>query len=342
MGNKRQVLTSATAALLVSACTVSPGPRNDFPETSATSPTTASATGTGDGSASEEGDAASASGDSSGGEKLDVSAPDAPIGCEIVDFLFVVDNSQSMQTYQEQLAAEFPNFIAAAFEALPPDVDVHVGITTTDFDFNCDAAEVTGNCQTTASFDEVSSHYITPDVMNNGGNGSQGRLFEWSGQYWFEANTSDDPAALTQWFSGAAVAAGEQGCSFEMPVAAAGWATDPANAETNEGFIRDEGALLVVFFLTDEPDKSPEPESVHADQLLAAKQACGGEQCIFVSGLIPDCIEGANQKLWQFMTLFDEGDPPWGDVALTTQYSQLFGGFLAGAVADACLSIPAA
>ncbi|MGH1346254.1 MAG: hypothetical protein ACRBN8_32105 [Nannocystales bacterium] len=341
MGNKRLVLASAAVTLAVSACTVSPGPREDFPETTAT-PTTASGTSNGGVTGSEAGELTSVGSDSSGGEKLDVNAPDAPVGCEMVDFLFVIDNSLSMQTYQEQLAEEFPNFIAAAFEALPPDVDVHVGITTTDFDYSCGAPEVTGNCQTTASFEEVNSHYITPDVMNNGGNGSQGRLFEWSDQHWFETNSGDDPAALTQWFSGAAVAAGEQGCSFEMPVAAAGWATDPINAETNEGFIRDENALLVVFFLTDEPDKSPEPESVHAAQMLAAKEACGGEECIFVSGLIPDCIEGANQKLWQFMTLFDEGNPPWGDVAQTTQYSQLFGGFLAGAVADACLSIPAA
>lgn len=278
---------------------------------------------------------------STGEDKLDVNTPPSPVGCEYVDFLFVIDNSQSMQTYQQQLAAEFPNFITAVFDALPSDIGIHVGITTTDFDYGCDAAEVTGNCQTTASFDEVNSHYITPDVMNNGGNGSQGRLFEWSGQHWFEANTSDDPSALSEWFSGAAVAAGEQGCSFEMPVAAAAWAADPANEATNGGFMRDEGALLVVFFLTDEPDKSPEPEDTHADQLISAKAQCGGAPCIYVSGLIPGCIEGANQKLWQFMTLFDEDPPPWGDVAQTTQYSELFGSFLAGGVAQACAQVPA-
>lgn len=339
VGNKQGILASALVVTGLSACNVSPAPRQEFPQTGngsanvVTGNTTDASTGT-VGAESEE--------SSSSGPRLDVNGA-ATVGCQYVDFLFVVDNSQSMQTYQEQLAQEFPNFISAVFDALPEGVGIHVGVTTTDFDYNCDAPEITGNCQTTASFDEVNAHYITPDVTNNGGNGSQGRLFEWAGQYYFEADAGDDPAALTEWFSGAAVAAGEQGCSFEMPVAAAAWATDPANDATNAGFIRDAGALLVVFFLTDEPDKSPEAESVYGDQVLAAKEACGGAQCVFVSGLIPDCIEGANQKLWQFMTLFDEGDgPPWGDVAQTSLYSDLFGSFLADSIAEACFVIPAA
>lgn len=327
-------------AAAVGGCTVSP-PRQEFPPTSTTGPTSGVTPSTADTSAGTTDESTASVDSTSADEKLDI-GPGLELGCEFVDFLFVVDNSQSMQTYQQQLADEFPNFIAAVFDALPPDIDIHVGITTTDFDANCDAPEISNNCQTTASFDEVSSHYITADETDNGGNGSQGRLFEWSDQYWLSANSSDDPATLTQWFSGAAVAAGEQGCSFEMPVAAAGWAVDPANDATNAGFIRDEGALLVVFFLTDEPDKSPEPEAVHAEQILARKAACGGAQCVFVSGLIPACIEPANQKLWQFMTLFDDEDaPPWGDVAQTTQYSTLFGSFLADGVAQACSVVPA-
>ena len=73
-----------------------------------------------------------------------------------------------------------------------------------------------------ASFDEVQSHYIPPTDGNDGGNGSQGRLFEWAGQRWFETNSVADPAPLEAWFADAATAAGEDGCSFEMPVAGAG------------------------------------------------------------------------------------------------------------------------
>ena len=275
----------------------------------------------------------------SGGMQMKLDVEEGTINsCQSVDLLFVIDNSQSMQTYQQALADAFPGFIDAMYEALPEGIDVHVGITTTDFDRNCAASEATANCQSSATLEEVQSHYVPPTEANDGGNGTQGRLFEWSGQRWFSANTSEDPQALTTWFSAAATAAGEDGCSFEMPVAAAGWAVDPANGSTNDGFVRDEHALLVLFFLTDEPDKSPESKNVHADQLRAAKQGCGGEQCIFVSGLIPACVPEINQKLWQLMTeLTDE--PIWGDIQQTNAYGQVVGEALAVAVADACVEL---
>lgn len=270
-------------------------------------------------------------------EKLDV---EVAMGCQYVDLLFVIDNSASMQTYQQALADEFPGFAQSMFDVLPAGVDVHVAITTTDFDVGCDAAESTSNCQSTATLDEVESHYIPPTAGHDGGNGTQGRLFSWSGQRWFETTTDSNPAELVTWFSGAATAAGEDGCSFEMPVAAAGWATDPANATTNDGFLRDEGGLFVVFFLTDEPDKSPESRSVYGQMVLDAKAGCGGRKCVFVSGLIPACTIDINQKLWQFMELFGDEPPPWGDIVETSGYSELFGDALATAVAQACADIP--
>jgi hypothetical protein len=185
----------------------------------------------------------------------------------------------------------------------------------------------------------VQTHYLPPTESDNGGNGSQGRLFDWAGQRYFSTSTDDDPAALEAWFGDAAVAAGEEGCSFEMPVAAAGFATHPANAATNEGFVRDEGALLVVFFLTDEPDKSLESKDVYRQMVLDAKAECGGDACIFMSGLIPACTLDVNQKLWQFMGAFGN-EPPWRDILDTANYSQLIGEALAGAVAQACADVP--
>ncbi len=266
------------------------------------------------------------------------------VGCEYIDFLFVIDNSESMQTYQQALTEQFPEFITAMYDALPAAVDVHVGLTTTDFDPGCDAIEGTMNCQTNATVEEVEAHYFRPDEMNLMGNGAQGKLFEYGGMRFFETSSSDDPAALTSWFSDAAVAAGEEGCSFEMPIAAAGFAAHPANFE-NEGFLRDESALLVIFFLTDEPDKSRESETVYGDMILEAKALCGGaagspEDCVFVSGLIPECTIEVNQKLWQFMKLFGEEEPHWGDIELTQEYTDVFGDALAGAIAEACANVP--
>lgn len=278
-------------------------------------------------------------GDESGdAEKLDVA--EGSTGCQYVDLLFVIDNSTSMGTYQAALAASFPGFVEAMFDVLPPSIDIHVGITTTDFDAGCNAPESTANCQTTATVAEVESHYKRPTDEHDGGNGTQGRLFQWSGRRWFEATTDDDPAELVSWFSNAATAAGEDGCSFEMPVAAAGWATHPANAETNAGFLRDAGGLLVVFFLTDEPDKSPQSKDVYGQMVLDAKATCGGARCVFATGLVPACTLDVNQKLWQFMKLWDDEPPPWGNIVQTQSYTQHFGDSLALALAQACAEVP--
>jgi hypothetical protein len=305
---------------------IGPGPDDDDSEST---PATGTTTGVED--------------ETTAGSKLDTPAPMPGIeGCEFVDFLFVIDNSASMATYQLALTEQFPQFIDKMYEALPPAVDVHVGLTTTDFDTGCDAQEGTMNCQTTATLDEVESHYIRPDVMNDGGNGSQGRLFSFGGQTYFETTSDEDPAALTDWFTQAAVAAGEEGCSFEMPVAAAGFATHLANAVTNDGFVRDEGALLVIFFLTDEPDKSLESDESYAEMILEAKAGCGGEACVFVGGLVPECVIDNNaQKLWQFMNQFDTVAPVSGNIEETQEYANVFGDALAGAIAEACANVPA-
>ncbi|MCX4239385.1 hypothetical protein [Paraliomyxa miuraensis] len=261
-------------------------------------------------------------------------------GCQYIDFLFVIDNSESMQTFQMALTEQFPDFVTAMYDALPPNIDVHVGLTTTDFDDGCDAQEATMNCQSTATLPEVQAHYLRPDETNDGGNGTQGRLFEFGGRTYFETNSNDDPGQLSTWFSQAAVAAGEDGCSFEMPVAATGFFAHPANATANEGFLRDANALLVIFYLTDEPDKSVESKDLYAQMVRDAKAECGGDACIFVSGLVPPCIVDVNQKLWQFMNLFDEDEPIWGDIELTGGYANVFGDALAGAIAEACANVP--
>ena len=265
--------------------------------------------------------------------------PPGGAGCEAIDFLFVIDNSESMATHQQRLGEQFPSFITAMFDALPEGISVHVGLTTTDFDEGCEAPESTMNCQSTATVDEVESHYQRPDDGSDGGNGTQGRLFSYSNTTFFEINADDDPTPLSDWFSEAAVAAGEDGCSFEMPVAAAGFAAHSANDDTNAGFIRDSGALLVVFFLTDEPDKSPESRTIYEQMLLDAKTECGGAQCIFVGGLIPACTLDVNQKLWQFMSSLQD-EPHWADIETTTDYADVFGDALAAAIAEACANIP--
>ena len=326
---------SASGASITTATTLTTAP---------TSVTDGPSTGTSDGSSTADD---SSGGDSesgmSGGDKLDLGEDVELPGCDSVDILFVIDNSASMATYQTKLAEAFPGFVDAIFANLPAKVDVHVGITTTDFFCNgddCSCPDSTIGCQSAAELATIEMFYTPPTEGSNGINGSQGRLFKHGGQTYFSTTTDADPAPLKNWFTAAAKAAGEKGCSFEMPVAAASYLAHPANAEANEGFLRDEDAVLLIFFLTDEPDKSPELMNVYKQMLLDAKSGCGGAECILTAGLVPSCIEGINQKLWQMMTAFGDEDPIWGDIKDTEAYTEVIGAALAATLEDTCSNIP--
>jgi hypothetical protein len=285
-------------------------------------------------------------------EKFDLppSSDLPPNTCGAVDILFVVDNSKSMGQYQAALADAFPQFVDAMIANLPQDVDLHVGITTTDFfcsapgESCCPDACPIGNtqCQIGSTPEEVAQlemFYVPPTEQDNQTNGAQGRLFVHEGKSYFAASTSDDPAPLKAWFTGAAIAAGEQGSSLEMPVAAAAYAVSPSNAAANGGFLRDQDAVLLMIFLTNDPDASLEPLATYKQMLLDAKAGCGGDACILTAGLIKSCVAPENQKLWQFMKAFGE-EPIWGDIEDKAGYVEVVGQALAATLSDACINIP--
>lgn len=344
--------SSVIAALVLAACN-NPGSDGSSFGSGTGEPAGSSSTGTiaiGT-TAVVDGTAADTSSDAAtgGGPKLDVGAPETgttgePMGCTFVDLLFVIDNSLSMSEYQAALAASFPAFVDEMYAQLPPATDLHVGITTTDFycgSGGCSCSEFVFNCATTASDSQVLDHYNTPDQGDNGGNGSQGRLFEYDGMTFFATNTADDPAPLKAWFTGAATAAGEDGCSFEMSSAGAAYAASPANATANAGFFRDAGAVLMVFVLSDEPDKSPEDIAVYHDMLAAAKTECGGDECILTAGLLDPCVPDTDQTVWQFLSSFGE-TPTYGSIEDTFAYSDVVGAALAQIVGETCQTIPPA
>jgi len=254
--------------------------------------------------------------------------------CAQVDILFVIDNSPSMGGYQEQLAFAFPTFVDQMWAALPVGTDLHVGITTTSF-FSGSCAETVMNCATTATDAEVLAHYVTPDQGSTGVNGEQGRLYAWEDQSFFAAIVGDDPWPLKVWFSEAAVSAGEVGCSFEMMTAGAAYPFHPANAGANADFVRDDDAVLVIFVLTDEPDKSPEDLSTYVDLVTAAKADCGGAECVVVAGLVETCITGVDDRLWGFLNAWP--DPPhFGDINDAAGYDDVIGAALAQAIGTKC------
>lgn len=306
--------------------------------------TSGAADGTGDATRGDDGS-------DDDGPKLDVGSADTggipgactegeTCNCTAVDVLFVIDNSGTMCTKQEQLAAAFPDFATAMFGALPSGTDLHVGITTSGFALGGSHSE--NNCVAQESLDVIEDHYVRPAEGLVDDNGLQGRLFSWEGLSYFAADTADpaDEAALASWFTGAATAVDCGVSSFEFNASGAAWALHPDNAAHNAGFLRDEDAVLVLFILTDEGDQSTEVETMQFlhDTVTAAKAGCGGDACIVTGGLLPAyCPAGTNGSL-AFLESFG-GNPTVGDIGFgigMVDYAATVGDTFATVVAQTC------
>ena len=287
---------------------------------------TSEASGTG----TSEGGSTSSSDPDTGGIKLDVGAiGDLPsscgaddsceTGCTAVDILFVIDNSGSMGEYQEGLGLAFPAFASTLSDALPPGTNVHVGVTSTEMAYSSqgNTSITNGMCSFIGDGDQThDAFYVPPTAMDTARNGAQGRLYDGgSGATYFEFETGGDLSGAEAWFS-AAANIGEGGSNIEMSTAPVGWVFDAANDATNGGFLRDEGAVLVVFFLGDEPDQSPAmvdgmPTGAWTlERVAQAKAGCGGLQCVIAGGFLQEdaCSADGNLPLDDFLAGMD--DPP--------------------------------
>lgn len=144
-----------------------------------------------------------------------------------VDVLLVIDNSCSMQPYQNKLATNFNEFLTYFVEG---DVDYHIGVVTTSvqepyaYSLTCDDDAV---AEIPPAGELVQGTYITPETDN----GSD--LF------------SD------------MVKVGTCGSYYEMGMESAFRAvTEPIVSDVNAGFLREE-AYLSMIFVSDEQDASP-------------------------------------------------------------------------------------
>jgi hypothetical protein len=287
------------------------------------------------------GDGGTGDGGTTGGPIFDV-GNGADVGgspsefCSGVDILFMIDDSPSMGPYQQALAQAFPGFIDTIYANLPEgdDVTLHVGITTSNFS--------NGPCLGTSVCvieGPSNENYTPPGQGTVNANGAQGRLFEYDGRRFFEATTADDPTDLKAWFTAAASSVGEQGCNKEKQTAGFAYACDPINDPTNADFLRDEGAVLLLFAISDEADSSPESLATYKQKVIDAKAGCGGENCVIAAGIVNPCIEPEDNILWQFLNAF--GEPATtGDFDDVGQYNQVIGDALAQVVIETCEEIP--
>ena len=327
-----------------------------------------------DGSATAAMDGTAGEDDTGGGIKLDVGAPGSDdacagegcnTGCTFVDLLFVIDNSGSMGDYQAALGLAFPQFAETLVASLPPGTNVHVGVTSTEMGYSSmgSTSITNGSCTFIGDGDQPNdAFYVTPDAMDSGRNGAQGRLYDpGGGEYFYDFDTDDAAAigGLQSWFS-SAVNIGEGGSNIEMSSAPAGWVADPANAATNAGFIRDEGAVLVVFFMQDEPDQTPSqidgmpagPQLL--EKLAAAKSGCGGTACIVAGGFLAAnaCNADGNLPLDDFLAgvgespvvapLPNENTAEDDPQAAADEMNQTLSDTLASVIAATCDQIPPA
>lgn len=184
------------------------------------------------------------------GSLFDVGSPpstggDAPTpekGCSKIDFVFIVDDSLSMEDDQANLVANFPALIEGIESTLTEVDDYHVGVVATDaYGWNSAGCKVMGGL-----------------VTQTGGDASSNQV---CGPYAEGHNYMTEQDDLAQTFACAAQL-GVGGFGAEAPMDALGAVVrgDAAGpGECNEGFLRDD-ALLVAVVITDEWDGPGDPE----------------------------------------------------------------------------------
>ncbi len=270
-------------------------------------------TSAGDGATSADdggdgGDAADDSDGGGGGPKLDVGGAgdggtpgcvgEDCMGCTSVDLLFVIDNSGSMGDYQAALALAFVDFADTLDAVLETGTNVHVGVTSTEMGYSSmgNTMSTNGACTFLGDGNQPNdAFYVTPADADSGRNGAQGRLYVPPGQDTFASYDVGTGGAALQglkdWFAAAATI-GEGGSNIEMATAPVAWIADPSTAATNAGFLRDEGSVLVVFFMQDEPDQTPmtidgqSAGQFTLSRIADAKAGCGGLDCVIAGGFL--------------------------------------------------------
>ncbi len=171
-------------------------------------------------------------------------APPFDEQCGQVDFLFIIDNSGSMNDEQANLVNSFPGFITGIQNTLEQVDEYQVGVVTTDAYSSNNAVP---GCNVLGGL-----------VTKTGGSFSSNST---CGPYAAGNNYMTELDNLNQTFACAAQV-GTDGSGIERPMDALVTVVNKVHGgagQCNEGYIRDD-ALLVIVIITDEWDGPNDPE----------------------------------------------------------------------------------
>jgi hypothetical protein len=231
-------------------------------------------------------------------------------GCRKVDYLFVIDNSASMLTYQRQLVESFGVFIDGVEQTQASLESVHLGIVTTD--------TYSGNVDNPDTSCLALGGLIT---KTHGHNSSEMQCGPYAEGHGYMTERDDLETTFP-----CAAQVGTTGNNEERPLEALTSAVVDLDQPglCNDGFIRDD-ALLVVVMVSDEDD--PGPVGFRYDRLVEAKG--GHADNVVVVGLLnePDTecsLSGHAVEaflLTEFVEMFTYGfvAPVCGDYTSTFQ-----------------------
>ncbi|MBX3125131.1 MAG: hypothetical protein KF718_00360 [Polyangiaceae bacterium] len=226
-------------------------------------------------------------------------------GCEKIDFLFVVDNSVSMQDQQAALVAAFPGFISAIESTVKAGSNYHIMVADTDAWGRCNTANPWSGA--TPSHATCNS-YVQQTVFEECDRVRGAGVIHPAGQH--ASNTKcpvpdgrrylqqGDPNIASTF--GCMAKVGVAGHASERPMEGILGAVSPqlnAVGGCNEGFLRDD-ALLVVTFISDDPnyEDTGTPQEWY-DAVVQAKK--GNPDSVVMVGITPafaGCASGNNIK----------------------------------------------
>ncbi len=250
--------------------------------------------------------------------------PPGPDGCQgKIDFLFVISNSGTMTSHQEQVHTALPEFIDA-IESNFVDFDRHIMVVDTDHGWlmkdcslcgpGCDPNGELPTCG--AELDECDKMMGAGVTFPAGKDSSARRCDLAAGRY----ITREDPDPVAAFLCTARVGSGG-GVDFPADAMVAALSNKflglPPYPEAgcNQGFLR-ENALLVVTIITDNPDdESSGPEEAWRDALMDAKGQDGDAfQLLVIStdndvhdGLCGNWTGGFDHRLRNFVNLVPHG-----------------------------------